>query len=85
MCVDCGSGRHMAVEQRERGTLVVTVRITLQPGRDDDLIELVNAAPKGALAGLMREAMRSGTSSKVTYETEWTDTPLEMGKLGIDI
>jgi hypothetical protein len=75
----------MAVEQRERGTLVVTVRITLQPGRDDDLIELVNNAPKGALAGLMREAMRSGTSSRVTYETEWTDTPLEMQDLGIEI
>jgi hypothetical protein len=75
----------MAVEQREKGTPVVTVRITLQPGRDDDLIELVHTAPKGALAGLMREAMRSGTSRKVVYETEWTDTPLEMGSLGIDI
>jgi hypothetical protein len=84
MCVDYGSGAHMVVE-REKGTLVVTVRITLQPGRDDDLIELVNTAPKGALAGLIREAMRSGTASKVAYETEWTDTPLEMGKLGIDI
>lgn len=75
----------MVVSRREKGTLVVTVRITLQPGRDDDLIELVNNAPKGALAGLIREAMRSGTSSKVTYETEWTNTPLEMGSLGIDI
>jgi hypothetical protein len=84
MCVDCGSGERMVVE-REKGTLVVAVRITLQPGRDDDLIELVNSAPKGALAGLVREAMRSGTSSKVTYETEWTDTPLEMGSLGIEL
>ena len=49
------------------------------------LIELVNTAPKGALAGLIREAMRSGTSSKVTYETEWTDRPLEMGSLGIEL
>lgn len=75
----------MVVSIREKGTLVVTVRITLQPGRDDDLIELVNNAPKGALAGLMREAMRSGTSSKVTYETEWTEDPLDMSDLGIDI
>jgi len=73
------------VVERENGTLVVAVRITLQPGRDDDLIELVTNAPKGSLAGLIREAMRSGTSSKVTYETEWTDTPLEMGSLGIEI
>lgn len=84
MCAGCGSGARMVVE-REKGTLVVTVRITLQPGRDDDLIELVNTAPKGALAGLIREAMRSGTSGKVAYETEWTDTPLEMGSLGIEI
>ncbi len=84
MCVACGSGVHMVVE-REKGTLVVTVRITLQPGRDDDLIDLVKTAPKGALAGLMREAMRSGTSRKVSYETEWTATPLEMGSLGIEI
>jgi hypothetical protein len=84
MCVDYGSGAHMVVK-REKGTLVVTVRITLQPGRDDELIELVNTAPKGALAGLIREAMRSGTSSKVIYETEWTATPLEMGSLGIEI
>ena len=56
MCVDCGSGERMVVE-REKGTLVVTVRITLQPGRDDDLIELVNTAPKGALAGVIREAL----------------------------
>jgi hypothetical protein len=73
------------VVEREKGTLVFTVRITLQPGRDDDLIELVKCAPKGALAGLIREAMRSGTASKVTYEAEWTDTPLQMGSLGIEI
>lgn len=85
MCMGCGSGGRMVVSRREKGTLVVTVRITLQPGRDDDLIELVNNAPKGALAGLMREAMRSGTSSKVTYETEWTEDPLDMSDLGIDI
>lgn len=73
------------VVEREKGTLVFTVRITLQPGRDDDLIELLTMAPKGALAGLIREAMRSGTASKITYEAEWTDTPLEMGNLGIEI
>ena len=75
----------MAVSWRKNGTLVVSVRITLQPGRDDILIELVNNAPKGARAGVMREAMRSGTSSKVTYETEWTEDPLDMSDLGIDI
>jgi len=72
-------------EVRTNGNLVVTVRITLQPGRDDDLIELVSKAPKGALAGLIRESMRSGTASKVMYEAEWTESPLEMSGLGMDL
>jgi hypothetical protein len=75
----------MANELRANGNLVITVRITLQPGRDDDLIELVAKAPKGALAGLIRETMRNGSASKVTYETEWTNNPLEMGGLGIEL
>jgi hypothetical protein len=73
------------VVEREKGTLVFTVRITLQPGRDDDLIELLTTAPKGALAGLIREAMRSGTSSTVAYEVEESDSPLEMGGLGLEL
>ena len=75
----------MANEIRANGNLVITVRITLQPGRDDDLIELVDKAPKGALAGLIREAMRSGSAGKVTYESEWTSNPLEMQNLGIEL
>lgn len=75
----------MAVSRRVGGTLVVTVRITLQPGRDDDLIELVETAPRGALAGLIREAMRSGTNRQTSYEAEWTDDPLEMDDLGVEL
>ena len=75
----------MGVSRRVGGTLVVTVRITLQPGRDDDLIELVETAPRGALAGLIREAMRSGTNRQTTYEAEWTDNPLEMNDLGVEL
>ena len=74
----------MGVSRRVGGTLVVTVRITLQPGRDDDLIELVETAPRGALAGLIREAMRSGTNRQTTFEAEWTDNPLEMNELGVE-
>ncbi len=70
---------------RPCGTMVVTVRITLQPGRDDDLIELIESTPKGALAAVIREAMRSGTNRQTTFETEWTDDPLEMGGLGVDL
>jgi hypothetical protein len=85
MCAGYSSGALMAVSRRAGGTLVVTVRITLQPGRDDDLIELVESAPKGALAGLIREAMRSGTNRQTTYEAEWTENPLDMDDLGIEI
>jgi hypothetical protein len=70
---------------RPHGTMVVTVRVTLQPGRDDDLIELIENTPKGALSAVIREAMRSGTNRQTTYEAEWTDTPLQMGDLGMEL
>lgn len=74
-----------SVQVRPRGTMVVTVRITFQPGRDDDLIELIDNTPKGALSAVIREAMRSGTNRQTTYETEWTDTPLQMNDLGLEL
>lgn len=54
----------MPIVRKPDGTLVVGVRITLKPGRDDDLISLVLSAPK--LAPAIREAMRSGVV-KGTY------------------
>ncbi len=54
----------MSIVKKPDGTLVVGVRITLKPGRDDDLIDLVLSAPKFAPA--IREAMRSG-AVKMTY------------------
>ncbi len=48
----------MSIVKKPDGTLVVGVRITLKPGRDDELIELVLGARK--LAPTIREAMRSG-------------------------
>ena len=65
--------------------MVLTVRLSFQPGRDDNLIELIETAPKGALAGLIREAMRSGTNHQTTFEAEWTDNPLEMNELGMEL
>jgi hypothetical protein len=46
------------IVRKPDGTLVLGVRITLKPGRDDELIALVLSAPK--LAPVIREAMRSG-------------------------
>jgi hypothetical protein len=45
------------------GTLVVTVRITLRPGRDDAQIDLVRNAPRSKLAAVIREAMRNGVDA----------------------
>ena len=76
----------MAAEVRPGGSLVVTVRLTLRPGRDDDLIALVEMAPRGRLAAMVREAMRSGVSSKaVAFEIEVDASPLELSGLGMDV
>jgi hypothetical protein len=48
----------VSIVRKLDGTLVVGVRITLKPGRDDELITLVLGARK--LAPAIREAMRSG-------------------------
>ena len=52
------NGGAVPIVRKPDGTLVVGVRITLKPGRDDDLIDLVLSAQK--LAPAIREAMRSG-------------------------
>ena len=49
-----------ALAKKWDGTLVVTLRLTLKPGRDDDLITIVEAAPARGLAATVREAMRGG-------------------------
>lgn len=56
-----------AVLSKPDGTLVVTIRLTLKPGRDDVLIALVDAAPRRGLAGAVREAMRTGIGHEMAY------------------
>jgi len=60
---------------------VVGVRITLKPGRDDDLIALILGAQK--LAPTIREAMRSGVLQTQTYQQEAGNSDLE--SIGIDL
>ena len=57
------NGDAVPIVRKPDGTLVVGVRITLRPGRDDDLITLVLSAKK--LAPAIREAMRSGVVKDV--------------------
>ena len=58
----------MPIVRKPDGTLVVGVRITLKPGRDDDLIALVLGARK--LAPAIREAMRSGVVKGMYIQLE---------------
>jgi hypothetical protein len=76
----------MGISRRPNGSLVLTVHITLRPERDDDLIALISQAPKGALAGVVREAMRSGVSNGSTgYEEDSAEQPLSMADLGTEL
>ena len=76
----------MPPEVRPGGSLVVTVRLTLQPGRDDDLIALVEMAPRGRLAAMVREAMRSGISSpSKDFSTEVEESRMDLSSLALEI
>jgi hypothetical protein len=69
------------IVRKPDGTLVVGVRITLRPGRDDDLITLVLSAKK--LAPAIREAMRSGVVKDIFAETK--SIPEELSSIGIEL
>lgn len=74
----CTSGVCVPIVRRQDGTLVVSVHLTLKPGRDDDLIELVLSAKK--LAPAIREAMRSGVVKNVfTDQDEDTEDLIALG------
>jgi len=71
----------VAIVRKADGTLVVGVRITLKPGRDDVLITLMLSAKK--LAPAIREAMRSGVLERQEYLPETDDSAAE--NIGIDL
>jgi len=74
-----------AIVEKDDGTLVVTVRLTLKPGRDDALIALVHSAPYRGLAATVREAMRSGASHFVAYEVDDYEDDFELPDLGTEL
>lgn len=75
------NGDAVPIVRKPDGTLVVGVRITLRPGRDDDLITLVLSAKK--LAPAIREAMRSGVVKDIFAETK--SIPEELSSIGIEL
>jgi hypothetical protein len=68
MYVASTSGASGSIVKKPDGTVVVGVRITLKPGRDDELIALVLGARK--LAPAIREAMRSGVVKGIYTQME---------------
>ena len=75
------NGAAVSIVRKPDGTLVVGVRITLKPGRDDDLITLVLGARK--LAPAIREAMRSGVLHGTFTEQAIDQTAMDT--LGMDV
>jgi hypothetical protein len=73
------------VIERENGTFVLLIHMTLKSGRDDSLIRLVRSAPPRGLAAVVREAMRSGTQEKneVLYDSD--DSGFVLPEIGQDI
>ena len=75
------SGAAVSIIKKPDGTLVVGVRITLKPGRDDNLIALMLSAKK--LAPTIREAMRNGVIKEVYSSAELNVDDLE--SVGIEL
>lgn len=72
-----------SVIKKPDGTLVVTVRLTLKPSRDQALIDLVQRAPPRRLARAIREAMRTGVSTATLAAED--DELLDLSSLALDL
>ena len=59
---DRGPGRPPLEEE----TVYVQIKLSLRPGRDDDLIEFFASLPHGSRATAVMAAMRSGNLNAVT-------------------
>ena len=57
---------------RADGSIMFLVHITLKPGRDDDLIQVVKTAPPRMLAPKLRQLMNRGIAAqtKTTRRTK---------------
>jgi hypothetical protein len=71
----------MPIVKKDDGTIVVNTRITLKPGRDDNLIDLLLQADN--MAGTIREAMRNGVQG--TFEISESEAEEIDFDLGIEL
>ena len=74
------------MEAKQGPSLVITVRISLRHGRDDDLIALCTSAPRRGLASAIREAMRNGVNRKPSSQANGEAAPaLDLQQLGFEL
>lgn len=73
------------IVEKPDGTIVVLVHLSLKPDRDDAIIQLLRSAPKRGLAGIVREAMRTGIGIARIQNPEEEDEHFDLPDLGIDL
>jgi hypothetical protein len=71
--------------EKADGTLVLLVHLSLKPGRDDPMITLIRSTPKRGLAGIIREAMRTGITADIPVEYGASDEIIELPDIGIEL
>ncbi len=74
-----------AIIEKRDGRMTVLVHLTLRPGRDDVLIQLIKEAPHGSLASIIREVMRNGIRLDEQELFEISDEDLDFGGLDLFI
>ncbi len=75
-----------AIDYRPDGKIVITLRITLDPRRDADIITALTQAPPRRRASYARELMRSGVGGHPTaLEEDVDDMPLELSGMSYEL
>jgi hypothetical protein len=75
----------MAYNEKSDGSVVVMVHLTLRNGRDDDMIQLVKSAPRGGLASVIRETMRTGIHKNDEELYEEAEVEMDLSDWGFEI
>ena len=75
----------MAYDEKTNGSVVVMVHLTLRAGRDDDMIQLVKTAPRGGLANIIRETMRTGIHRNDEELYEEAEVEMDLSDWGFEI
>jgi hypothetical protein len=74
-----------SIVEKPDGTMVVFVHLSLKPGRDVALINIIKLSPKRGLAGIVREAMRDGICEDHSQRLDEEVPSFEIPDVGIDL